>query len=145
MTAVTIIGTDLPGRRVGGPGDVHVGIQRGSDVEQLVPADASRAEFVLDVAPRTARDGRLDYGGPYVHGPIGDRFLYLSWGEVGGGGQFAMFRRAKVRLGTVPAEIAAALAEGHAVVGELRLTDERGGPLCASVPATSVAWSTSSR
>src|SRR4051794_33228330 len=92
-----IVGTDLPGRacdpapeRPGGYRNIHVGIQRDQEVIDLVPGDAARAEFAFDV---TVRSGRL--GGPFVHGRTGQRFFYLSWGEVDGE-EFRMFRRAKL-------------------------------------------------
>ena len=39
-------------------------------------------------------EGAIDFGGPFVHGRKGERFLYLSWGAVDP--DFEMFRRAKL-------------------------------------------------
>jgi Family of unknown function (DUF5990) len=43
-----------------------------------------------------------DVRGPYTQAPPCGRFIYLNWGTVGGGGRFAMFRRAKLMLENVP-------------------------------------------
>ena len=79
--------------------------------------------------------------GPLAHGTPEDRFFYLSWGTRGPTGGFAMFRRLKVRLGHLgwPA-IRHALRTGKPMTVTLRLTDEAGGPLCATPPATHVRW-----
>src|SRR4051794_5069701 len=108
MMRLRIVGTDLPGRRFHDAGfteatwdGVHVGIQRGKEVVDLVPADAPEAVFDADIEVRPGRDGRPDQFGPYVHGRPGGRFLYLSWGVVSADGDFEMFRRAKLWLGHV--------------------------------------------
>ena len=46
-------------------------------------------------------DGALDFKGPAVHGKRGERFLYLTWGNVASDGSFTMFRRAKLMLNRV--------------------------------------------
>lgn len=131
-----IVGTSLPGRRCGPaptPGgsyeNIHVGIQRGADVVDLVPGDAPLAHFEFEV---TVRAGR--FGGPFVHGR-GERFVYLSWGEVRDG-TFRMFRRAKLQLDHLDPPA----LEGRTVQALLGLTDEKGHPLCASVRPPRVVW-----
>jgi hypothetical protein len=152
MSAVTIRirGYDLPGARcVGLPGiakpayeAVHVGVQRQREVVDLVRGDAPEAcwDLRIDVVP--GRDGGLDFRGPWVQGKPGERFVYLSWGEVGEDGQFAMFRRAKLWIGTIGEErLQRAIETGAAIEGRLPLTDSRGGPLCASVRPPVLQWS----
>lgn len=131
-----IVGTRLPGRRcgpaptpVGRYENIHVGIQRGAEVVDLVPGDAPLAHFEFEV---TVREGR--FAGPFVHGR-GERFVYLSWGEVSDG-TFRMFRRAKLQLDALDA----AELDGRTVEGMLGLTDEKGHPLCASVRPPRVVW-----
>jgi len=137
-----IVGTDMPGsectRAQGFEMDrahVHVGVQRGSEVLDLVPGDAPQARFEVDVPVKSGR-----FAGPFVHGQRGDRFLYLSWGvlERGGGegrGTFTMFRRAKVHLDALDA----AALEGAVVEGRLKMTAD-GGPVCASVRPPAIRW-----
>lgn len=133
---IRILGTRLPGRRcgpaptpAGAYENIHVGVQRGAEVVDLVPGDAPMAHFEFEVS---VRDGR--FTGPYVHGR-GERFVYLSWGEVSSG-SFRMFRRAKLQLDAIdPGAV-----DGRTVQAMLGLSDERGHPLCASVRPPRVVW-----
>jgi hypothetical protein len=126
---IVIEATDLPG-----PPDVRVGVQRKrrpGDVLDPVAADAASATWSLEC---TVRDG--DVSGAYVEGPPGGRFVYLSWLRDG-----EMFRRAKLMLDGVPAEVLAEAEQSGSLVGRLGLTDERGGPLCAAVRPPAIVWS----
>jgi hypothetical protein len=132
---IRIEGRDLPALS-----DVQVGVQRRSEVVERVPAWAGDAVWELDVAAREV-DGLLDVGGPWVHGRPGARFLYLSWGRVGGD-TFAMFGRAKLLFGDIPTALLRAAFSGDGVlVAELGLTDAEGGPRCARVRPPDVVWS----
>ncbi|HEY0002109.1 MAG TPA: DUF5990 family protein [Actinoplanes sp.] len=142
---IRIEGYDLPGRRAGAAadalrlGNVHVGVQRRSEVIERVPATAESAVWEFEVAGREV-DGLLDVGGPWVHGRPGARFLYLSWGGVDGE-TFAMFRRAKLMFGDVPTAVLRAAHEGAGVlVGSLGLTDAFGDPRCARVRPPDIVW-----
>jgi Family of unknown function (DUF5990) len=134
-----IVGRRLPGRRFGEHKNVHLGVQRGQEVVDLVPGDAVEAVFEFEVN-RSRTGGRTDFGGPYVHGRSSRRFLYLSWGEVGECG-FEMFRRAKLHLTRINvALIDQVAASGGVLEGILSLTDDAGGPRCASVPDSVITW-----
>jgi Family of unknown function (DUF5990) len=142
---IRIEATDLPGRRRGAEadrlrhGNVHVGVQRRSEVVDPVPADAASATWRFGVDSREV-DGLLDVGGPWVHGRPGARFLYLSWG-TGGSGDFAMFRRAKLLFGDVPTAVLRAAHDGAGVLlGRLGLTDGQGEPRCARVRPPDITW-----
>src|SRR4051794_40660058 len=93
-----IVGQNLPGRRFDGYQAVHLGIQRRSEVIDLVPGDAAQAIFALTVGAVVDGTGGIDFRGPYVHGKRGERFVYLSWGDLADDGTFTMFRRAKLHL-----------------------------------------------
>lgn len=137
-----IEGTDLPGRTFCEHQHVHVGVQCRADAVDLVPGDAAEATFEFDVDVLPADNGAWDFRGPYVHGQRGGRFLYLAWGDVPPGGEFAMFRRAKLHLSSLdPALIAAAASADHHLVARLTLTDAKGGPRCASVRPPAITWS----
>jgi hypothetical protein len=142
---IRIEGSELPGQpdkpqadalRLG---NVHVGVQRKSEVVERVSADAPAAVWEFEVASREV-DGLLDVGGPYVHGRPGARFLYLSWGAVDGE-TFSGFRRAKLMFGDIPTEL---LREAHdtggVLVARLGLTDAEGGPRCARVRPPDITW-----
>jgi hypothetical protein len=132
-----IVGTDMPGlactRAQGFEEDrtnVHVGVQRGSEVIDLVPGDAAEARFEIDVPVKSGR-----FSGPFVHGQRGERYLYLSWGDLEEAGAFTMFRRAKIHLDTLDGEA----LEGTVVEGRLKMSD-LGGPVCASVRPPRIRW-----
>ncbi|MEU0551082.1 DUF5990 family protein [Micromonospora sp. NPDC005979] len=142
---IRIEGSDLPGRRAGAEadalrlGNVHVGIQRRTEVIDRVRVDAARAVWNVAVSSREI-DGVLDVGGPFVHGRPGGRFLYLSWGTVIDDG-FAMFRRAKLMFTDIPTDLLRAVHEsGGLLVSRLGLTDAAGGPVCARVHPPAIGW-----
>ncbi|NMN98612.1 DUF5990 family protein [Antrihabitans stalactiti] len=133
---IRIVGTELPGCKHDEYSNVHLGLQVRNEVVDRVRADVERAVFELDVNLVETPDG-IDFRGPSVHGRRGERFLYLSWGNVEADGTWQMFRRAKLQLGAIDAELFSA----PVVVGALALTDECGAPRCASVRPPRIEWS----
>jgi hypothetical protein len=125
-----IRGYHLPGR-VWQSGDeyydnVHVGIQVGKEPRELVRADADTSSWTVPIEVVT-REGELDFRGRAVQGGPGARFVYLTWGDVGDDGSFAMFRRAKLML----ADLESLAANTQQVIARVDLTDECGAPRCA--------------
>ena len=140
MLNVKIVGERMPGRTFDDHENVHVGIQRGADVVQLQPGDATSVKFTFGIVLRELEDGGLDFRSPFVHGKPGERFFYLSWGDVADDGSFEMFRRAKLLLSAVPPGLVT--AKTGSIEAYLSMTDEKGGPVCASVKPPAVNWST---
>jgi hypothetical protein len=141
---IVIEGHDLPGAEFVSDGvalhNVHVAVQIGNQPVGLVRGDAGSARWEVDVRAVIA-DGVVDVRGPAVHGNKGERFLYLTWGDVGAGESFAMFRRAKLMLGSIePAMLAAAARDDGTLVASVSLTDECGGPRCARVNPPLISW-----
>jgi hypothetical protein len=126
---LVIEGHDLPGRSCGQYHDIHVGVQVRKDPAELVPGDATSARWEV---PIDVVDG--DFRGPAVQGRRGERFVYLTWGELKDD-TFTMFRRAKLMLADVPDP------EAATVTARVRLTDESGTPLCARLCPPALAWS----
>jgi hypothetical protein len=121
---------------------VHVAVQRRNrpdELEGLTPGDAPTARWVLDCRAKKTADG-FDLTGPCIQGRPGGRFIYLSWGTVDDGG-FRMFRRAKLALDAVPADVLTRAAGAGELVARLGLTDRNGNPACADVPRSGIAWS----
>jgi hypothetical protein len=141
MCNIRIIGERLPGRTFADHTNVHVGVQRDKDVVQVQPADAATVKFTFGIVLRETDDGSVDFRSPFVHGKPGDRFFYLSWGDVGDDGSFEMFRRAKLMLAAVPRGLIT--ARTTALEGYLSLTDDKGGPVCAALRPPAISWSTS--
>ena len=143
---IAIHGQRLPGRMFRNAGvpihNVHVGVQVRDLPVDLVAADAESAEWHVDVRVDVADDGAYDFRGPAVHGRRGARFIYLTWGDVGIDGSFAMFRRAKLMLDSIePALLRAAVDGPSPVHAHIDLTDDYGGPRCATVNAPALTWS----
>ena len=91
---------------------------------------------------RSGAKGEIDFGGPFVKGKRGARFLYLSWGTLDADEAFTLFRAAKLWLsGVDPAVVHEAMQPGHCLVGLVGLTDRKGQPLCASVRPPTIVWS----
>ncbi len=141
---IVIEGHDLPGVNFVSDGEplhnVHVAVQVGKEPVGLVRGDADDARW--DVEVRTVvEDGSVDLRGPAVHGKKGERFLYLTWGNVRADGSFVMFRRAKLMVGDIPARMLAdAVRDEGVLVASLSLTDECGAPRCARVKPPVISW-----
>jgi hypothetical protein len=133
---VVVRGTEPPGRRFASYGDVHVGVQVGREPFGAVPADTAAPEWAF-----TLRLVDGDFRGPAVHGKRGDRFLYITWGDLSGG-TFEMFRRGKLMLDRIdPAVVADAAESGRTLVATVSLTDAKGEPRCARYDPPAIAWS----
>lgn len=128
-----IRGHNFPGRSWEDYRNVHCGIQIGREPAELVPADAESAFWTTEIRVLLGPDFR----GPAVQGKKGERFVYLTWGDVGPDGTFAMFRRAKLMLNDV---VEAEGVDAGRVVATVDLTDPCGGPRCARLkpPALSL-------
>ncbi|MFI1168614.1 DUF5990 family protein [Streptomyces sp. NPDC020801] len=121
--------------------NIHVAVQRRGRRTELLdpqPGDAAFATWTLECTTTPSSTG-ADVRGPYVQGRPGERFLYLSWGTVDEADAFTMFRRAKLMLDAVPADVLDAAARSGLLVGRLGLTDARGGPVCTGC-APAITW-----
>ncbi|MGW7382794.1 DUF5990 family protein [Streptomyces sp. NPDC054794] len=143
---IRINAVDLPGLTCHpGPSayaNIHVAVQRRNRPTDLLdpqPGDAGSATWTLDCTTAASPTG-TDVKGPHVQGPPGGRFVYLSWGTVDEAGAFTMFRRAKLMLDAVPADVLDAAARSGLLIGRLGLTDARGNPLCARVVPPHITW-----
>jgi hypothetical protein len=142
---VTITGVNLPGRTFCRPDgspleNVHVGVQIRREPAALVRADAATAHWDLDVDV-VHTDTGFDFRGPAVQGKRGERFLYLTWGEVHAGGAFEMFRRAKLMLNRIEPELVESAAARGYLAATVDLTGRGGGPRCARVHPPAIVWS----
>jgi hypothetical protein len=150
LMRIRIEAVDLPGLTHRAPtggkvpeyGNLHVAVQRRDRPAELLephPGDAESATWTLECTAEVTPAGP-DVKGPYVQDRLGRRFIYLSWGTVDEAGVFTMFRRAKLMLDMVPAEVLAEAAHQGLLVARLGLTDSQGGPLCARITPPHVTW-----
>ena len=119
---------------------VYLGIQRGTDVIEQVPADRHRVVFHPEFRIGEQPDGSPNFLGPYAQGRPRDRFFYLSWG-VRRSDRFDMFRRLKIRLTHLEwPQIDRALDLDEPIVVRLKLTDDLGGPACGTPDDSRIKW-----
>jgi hypothetical protein len=139
---VRIIGRRLPGLVWAGRSNIHLGVQRGSEVVGIVRGDEGEATFDIEVELSDAGDdGVADFLGPYVHGRRGARFVYLCWGEVDDDGIFTTFQRLKLPLSPLVDQFGVeAVRNSQRVHVFLELTDPKGRPVAASVRPPWVFW-----
>jgi hypothetical protein len=146
---IRVEASDLPGRACpGSPGfpgyeNIHVAIQgrgRRDELLGLTAGDAPSAAWCLPCDLVETSTG-VDIKGPYIQGRSGERFIYVTWGTVDDAGAFSMFRRAKLWLDAIPADVLDAARRSQRLVGRLGLTDAKGHPLCAAVRPPLVTWS----
>jgi hypothetical protein len=147
---IRIDAVDLPGLtrpasvdgKVPAYDNIHVAVQRRDRPAELLepqPGDAPSATWTLECTTSASPTGP-EVKGPYVQDRLGRRFIYLSWGTVDESGTFTMFRRAKLMLDVIPADVLTAAARAGLLVGRLGLTDAQGGPLCARVEPPHITW-----
>ena len=106
--------------------EVRFGLQdkRGAMHEGVACRDGLM-QFDFDVAVTAAPDGAPDFGGPFVSGPRGQRFVYLSWQRARGTG---FMNRIKVRLADLDwALVRRAWDENRPVQANLRGAPTGGG------------------
>jgi hypothetical protein len=120
---------DAPGRE-----PVHLGIQKGNEVIEAVPADQKqvifRPTFRVDKQP----DGSPNFLGAFAKGTPQERFFYLSWGVVDKKGQFEMFRRAKIHLNHLTWEqVQSSVSNNKPLKVVIDMTAQKGDPLCGSI------------
>jgi Family of unknown function (DUF5990) len=132
---------ELPGRSFDGKADIKVGAQKGDTVVDDVFGDAKQASFDFELrVERNAKTGKPNFLGPYAHGKPTERFLYLCWGQRIGGAWHG-FRRAKIHLSHLDwPTVETAIAASRPIEAVLKLTDKKGGPLCASVKGDQIGW-----
>jgi hypothetical protein len=143
MTAMQmrIVGRRLPGSSWSGRKGIHVGIQRDAEVVSLVNGDEGEAVFDIDLDVVEDAGGEPDLRGAYIHGRRGERFVYLTWGEVDESGTFTMFRRLKLHLTPLLEQHSTEkLLNAKRIQAVLELSDTRGRPLGASVRPPWVTW-----
>jgi hypothetical protein len=126
------------------PQGVAFAVQRGRN-DLLLPTIESPAFIQFDLELRlgaSLADSSPNYLGEFAQGTPADRFVYINSGTWAGQHASYWTRRAKLKLGSIPIEIAeAAIANsGQTVVARVTGTMADGSPICASVKPHAVIW-----
>ena len=138
---IEVICRHLPGICFADYEPVYLGIQKGNEVIEAVPGN--RAQAIFRPTFRIARqpDGSPNFLGPFAKGTPRERFFYLSWGVMHDGGQFEMFRRAKIHLNHLTWEqVSAAVSNDRPLKVVIDMTGKKGDPICASIRPNRAKW-----
>jgi hypothetical protein len=143
---IKVICKDFPGQEFFDKYDgldhsnIHLGIQKGEEVLELVPGDSKTAEFAPTFRVAEVDGGKTNFLGPYAKGTKDQRFFYLCWGDVKLGG-FHMFRRAKIQLSHLSwKQVEKAVKAGKPITVNISLTGKDGSPVCATLKPPYVEW-----
>jgi hypothetical protein len=132
---------NLPGAEFGPYKEIRLGLQKGEEITEEVPADAKEAVFAAALkVRRSEKDGSPVFTGPFAQGTPQDRFIYLRW-EGRLEDERVRFGRAKVKLKGLGWDlIMQAVDAGRPVEVAVDLKDKKGGPACASLPDSALRW-----
>lgn len=120
---------------------VYLGIQKGNEVIEAVPADRKQVTFRPTFKIARQPDGSPNFLGPFAKGTPQERFFYLSWGVMDKKGEFEMFRRAKIHLNHLTWEqVCVALSADRPLKVVINMTGKKGDPVCASIRKDSADW-----
>ena len=141
IITIEIVCTKLPGTQWGGPGTVHLGIQRNKDFADAQPADRESIVFRPEFRVRRQPDGSPNFLGPFAQGPRQERFIYLNWVTMVGKSPVASPGRVKLHLNHIEwAHVEKAVIKKKALKVTLQLTTAKGRPVFASVRANAALW-----
>ena len=120
---------------------IHIGIQRGDEVEEAVPANTEGIVFEPSFQVSPLPNGKTNFLGPYAKGTPAQRFFYLSWVVKDQAGNLTMFGRAKIQLSHLSwAQVEAAVGSGRGLSVAVSLTDQRGKPRTGTIQGEDVRW-----
>ena len=119
----------------------RLGIQKGDQVIDDAPVDRTEATFLCTAkVRRNEADGRPRFSGPFVKGTPASQFIYLCWGERAGE-EWVGRRRAKLLLAGLDWVLISSTPDPERPVEVfVDMTDNRGEPACASLPANKIRW-----
>lgn len=138
---ISIVCVNLPGRKFGALDGVRLGVQKGTEVIEDVSGDAKTVTFLCPLRIGNARGKSApNFLGPYSQGKVGERFIYLSWGDRMHG-IWAQFRRAKLMLNHLTWDnIEKSISTGEPIEVIVQMTDRKGEPVCATLRADNIEW-----
>jgi hypothetical protein len=121
------------------PPGVVFGIQKGngSQYETIQNQRSGNKDLCFDikVPVKDAQTNRPKFSGPFVHGPVNERFVYIDIGTCAGQLDSAWSRRLKIPLKDISTDTIANLLADSSCILEIRVpgTGKDGGPNCATV------------
>ena len=146
---ITVICREMPGRRFEDENvgkftirePVFLGIQENRTAIELHPGDAPEVIFRPVFRIKQQPDGSPNFLGPFAFGTPKQRFFYLNWLVQKPHAHRDMFRRAKIHLSEIGWQTVEKCLSGEQKLSvELRMTDDKGAPICATVKPSHATW-----
>jgi hypothetical protein len=112
---------------------VDFGLQEGHGSNYAIVgkqrSKGSDLEFEFTVTAKAGRNDDLpNFAGPFVQGPVGERFVYINIGTYAGQSNTPWSRRLKIPLSGITWEM---LRSGKVLIANIPGTGKDGGPSCA--------------
>jgi hypothetical protein len=126
------------------PAGIDFALQKGSgnnyETTQLQRSSTGDLHFTCMIGTKTGKDGQPDFNGPFVQGPIGQRFIYIDIGTYAGQKGTVWSRRLKVPLRDISQAMLDELTTDNKILRtHIEGTDKDGGPTCAT-PKPFAGW-----
>ena len=121
------------------PTGVDFGIQKGKgnpyETIQKQRSNNNDLSFELKILVKEGQTLLPDFTGPYVHGPLNERFIYIEIGTCAGQVDSVWSRRLKIPLRDISTETIKFLLSDPSFMLEAKVpgTGKDGGPNCATV------------
>ncbi|GEO08196.1 DUF5990 family protein [Segetibacter aerophilus] len=121
------------------PPEVDFGIQKGSGnkYETILKQRSSENDLVFEftILVKDGKTSSYNFTGPYVHGPVNERFIYVDIGTAAGQFNSPWTRRLKIPLRDISSETVKQILANSFLILETKVpgTAKDGGPNCATV------------
>ena len=121
------------------PAGVDFAIQKGggNKYETILKQRSSENDLVFEftISVKDGKTSSYNFTGPYVHGPVNERFIYIDIGTAAGQMDSAWTRRLKIPLREISSETVAQILANSSLILETKVpgTGKDGGPNCATV------------
>ncbi|MES2646038.1 MAG: DUF5990 family protein [Bacteroidota bacterium] len=121
------------------PPGVDFGLQKGKgnkyEIIQKQRSDKVDLLFECKISVKNLENPQPDFAGPFVQGPVNERFIYIGIGAYAGQQESVWSRRLKIPLRDIPLETINNLLNdsGFVLQASVPGTGKDGGPNCATV------------
>ena len=121
------------------PTGVDFGIQKGNgnkyEIIQKQQSNKNDLCFKFEISVKETSNALPDFKGPYVQGPLSERFIYIDIGTCAGQINSVWSRRLKIPLRNISSETINLLLADTSLILETKVagTGKDGGPNCATV------------
>ena len=121
------------------PTGVDFGIQKGKgnqyEIIQKQRSNNNDLCFEFKISVKESKTSLPNFTGPYVQGPLNERFIYIDIGTCAGQIDSVWSRRLKIPLRDISSETVKRLLTDSSLILETKVpgTGKDGGPNCATV------------